>query len=201
MTLFLQIFGGGCYLLNKILFAVAETQPVKLKRSLLIAAWTVYVWGVPAWVIILAGQGNWIAVSVQVGVVPSMLFGLYNVWRRVTEPSRRAGRFVSVFTYTALALGLGYSVVERRGITSATQVMEMGVMVGFLVGSFLLAKRRLAGWGFFMLMNVSMASLMMVQHKPILAVQQVASLGFVVFGWALARRNAGRAVGARPEPT
>ncbi len=193
MTLFLQIFGGGCYLVNKILFAAAETQPLKVKRELLIWGWAIYVIGVPAWVIILAQQDNWIAVSVQAGVVPSMLFGLYNVYHRVVNPSRRVGRLVSAFTYTVLTLGLGYSIWQRHGINALTQVLEMGVMVGFLIGSFLMAKRSLAGWWCFMLMNVSMASLMVVQHKPILAGQQVASLAFVVLGYVMAARNAAAA--------
>jgi hypothetical protein len=37
-----------------------------------------------------------------------------------------------------------------------------------------------------MLMNGSMAALMFIQHKPILTVQQLISLGFVAYGFIIA---------------
>jgi nicotinamide riboside transporter PnuC len=70
-----------------------------------------------------------------------------------------------------------------------TQILEIGVMIGFLLGSYLLAKNRSRGWLFFMLMNVSMGSLMLLQDKPILAFQQAVSLCFVVYGYLIARRS------------
>ncbi|CAG9296413.1 hypothetical protein [Celerinatantimonas diazotrophica] len=63
-----------------------------------------------------------------------------------------------------------------------TQVFEIGVMIGFLLGGYLLAKDNINGWFCFSLMNLSMRMLMLIQHKPILAIQQVVSLAFVLFG-------------------
>jgi hypothetical protein len=40
-----------------------------------------------------------------------------------------------------------------------------------------------------MLMNGSMATLMSMQGKPILAVQQLVSLCFVVYGYMVSRRS------------
>jgi len=77
------------------------------------------------------------------------------------------------------------------GITTISQVLEMGVMAGFLLGSYLLAKRNPIGWLWFMLMNGSMATLMAIQTKPILVVQQVVSLCFVIYGYLRARKNKG----------
>jgi len=59
-------------------------------------------------------------------------------------------------------------------------------MIGFLLGSYLLAKNKTYGWLFFMLMNGSMGTLMIIQNKPILALQQTVSLCFVVYGFITA---------------
>jgi len=82
-----------------------------------------------------------------------------------------------------LIFGLTYSVMVHMGITSLSQILEIGVMLGFLFGSYLMAKNNPNGWLFFMIMNVSMAALMFLQDKVVLMVQQLLSLGFVVYGF------------------
>ena len=78
MDLLLQIWGGSCYLSNKILFSVAESQSESIKRKLKIFGWLTYLLGVPAWVIILVSHNDWIAASIEAGGIPAMLLGLYN---------------------------------------------------------------------------------------------------------------------------
>jgi hypothetical protein len=189
MDLFLQCWGGAFYLGNKIFFSVAERKNEPKRRQLRISGWIVYLLGVPAWVIILILKSNWIAASIEAGAVPSLLFGLYNVVRNSREPNRLFDRIASFFTYFFIALGTGYSIYEYRGITSVSQYLEIGTMVGFLMGSYLLAKNRIAGWPFFILMNISMGTLMLIQAKPILAVQQGISLCFVVYGFVTASKR------------
>jgi len=186
MNLFLQIWGGGFYLSNKILLAIAEGRPKKSKRLFKLAGWLIYILGVPAWVVILISKQNWIAASIEVGGVPSMLLGLYNVYNEKEVSAKRFDFIVLSATYISLALGVGYSVYEYRGINSVTQLLEIGVMIGFLLGSYFLAKNRSFGWLFFILMNGSMALLMFIQNKPILSIQQLFSLCFVVYGYVLA---------------
>ena len=82
MSFFLQVWGGSFYLSNKILLAIAEGRPKKSKRLFKLVGWLIYILGVPAWVIILISQQNWIAASIEVGGVPSMLLGLYNVYKK-----------------------------------------------------------------------------------------------------------------------
>ena len=190
MDLILQIWGGGLYLLNKIFFALAEGRTEASKRNLRIIGWVVYILGVPAWVIILVGKHNWIAASIEAGGVPAMLFGLYNAYRNPEIPNQAFDRFASFCTYAFLLFGVCYSLYDYGGIASISQVLEIGVMLGFLVGSYLLAKKNLYGWLFFMLMNVSMATLMLLQHKPLLSIQQLVSLCFVVYGFTAAFRSA-----------
>jgi hypothetical protein len=189
MNLFLQIWGGGFYLSNKILLAIAEGRPKKSKRLLKLAGWLIYILGVPAWVIILISKQNWIAASIEVGGVPSMLFGLYNVYKKKEVSSKRFDIIALSVTYASLALGVSYSMLEYGGINSITQLLEIGVMIGFLLGSYFLAKNRFFGWLLFMLMNGSMATLMFIQNKPILSIQQLFSLCFVIYGFTLAIKS------------
>ena len=190
MDLFLQAWGGGLYLLNKIFFALAEGKNAARKRSLRLFGWCVYILGVPAWVAILVSKHDWIAASIEAGGVPAMIFGLYNAYMDDDLPHRRFDLIASVFTYASLAMGVSYSLYDYGGIVSISQLLEMGVMIGFLVGSYLLAKKNSNGWLFFMLMNGSMAILMLLQHKPLLTAQQLASLCFVIYGFKVSRGRA-----------
>lgn len=189
MDLFLQIWGGSFYLSNKILLAIAESKNKKTKRRLKLLGWWIYILGVPAWVIVLATKQNWIAASIEAGGVPSMLLGLYSVYKQSNTTPKRLGLVAKLVTYAAITLGISYSVYINGGINSASQLLEIGVMVGFLLGSYLLALNHSTGWLFFILMNGSMATLMFIQDKPILSMQQLCSLCFVVYGFIAAVRS------------
>lgn len=130
------------------------------------------------------------------GGIPAMLFGLINAYQGTAVPNRAFDRIVSLFTYAFLVLGISYSLYDYGGLTSVSQLLEVGVVVGFLLGSYLLAKKNPYGWLFFMLMNISTASLMLLQHKPLLAGQQFVSLGFVCYGFLQAQKTAQKTVSA-----
>ena len=189
MDLLLQIWAGGSYLLNKALFAFSERKAPEQKRTLKIIGWSLYILGVPAWVVLLVGKQNWIAAAIELGGLPAMLFGLYNVLYDQVEPRRQLAFLVSLLTYSCIVFGVSYSVIEFAGIHTLSQCLELLVMVGFLLGGNLLARGQSKGWLFFMLMNLSMAMLMYLQGRYLLAVQQMASLGFVIFGFYSALQN------------
>ncbi|MBN2232456.1 MAG: nicotinamide mononucleotide transporter [Deltaproteobacteria bacterium] len=186
MSLILQLWGGLFYLTNKICFALAEGSARTRRRQLKIAGWAIYILGVPAWVIILVDKHNWIAAAIEAGGVPAMLLGLYNAHHHGASHHQFFDRTTSLCTYAFILLGVGYSLHDYGGITSCSQVLEIGVTTGFLLGSYLLAVGNGTGWLLFMLMNGSMGTLMAIQSKPILALQQVVSLGFVVYGFTAA---------------
>ncbi|MFC3025104.1 hypothetical protein ACFODT_14960 [Vibrio zhugei] len=189
MDVFLQLWGGLFYLVNKILFAIAEVQrSSQRQRRLKIVGWSIYILGVPPWVMILVGHDNWIAASIETGGIPAMAFGLYVLIKQDVVHSFY-DRLTSLITYCFIILGVGYSFYEYGGITSINQWLELGVMVGFLLGGYLLAKARIGGWLCFAVMNLSMGTLMLIQGKPILAIQQTASLCFVLFGLVSMYRN------------
>ena len=189
MDFILQIWGGSFYLINKICFAIAEGKQRNRKRQLRIIGWVIYILGVPAWVIILIIKHDWIAASIEAGGVPAMLFGLFNVYKNSEKPNRFFDIVASFFTYAFIIFGTSYSIYDYGGITSVSQLLEIGVMIGFLLGSYLLAKNKTYGWLFFMLMNGSMGTLMLIQNKPILAIQQAVSFCFVVYGFIIATKT------------
>jgi hypothetical protein len=188
MDLVLQIWGGLFYLTNKICFALAEGNKRNRKRQLKIIGWTIYILGVPAWVAILIIKRDWIAASMEAGGIPAMFFGLFNVLKNSEKPNSFFDIVASFFTYAFIIFGTSYSLYDYGGITSISQVLEIGVMIGFLLGSYHLAKNKASGWLFFMIMNGSMGTLMTIQNKPILAIQQAVSLCFVVYGFITAIR-------------
>lgn len=190
MDLGLQIWGGGLYLLNKMFFAFAEGRRETLQRKLRITGWVVYLLGVPAWVIILVSKHDWIAAAIEAGGVPAMLFGLLNACRNTDTAGTVLDLVAAQFTYAALCFGVAYSLYDYGGLSSGSQILEIGVMIGFLLGSYLLARKNTWGWLFFMLMNGNMASLMLLQHKPLLAIQQLVSLCFVIYGFTVALKTA-----------
>jgi len=183
MDLVLQLWGGLFYLTNKICFSIAEGKSEKIKRELRLAGWLIYILGVPAWVTILIMKHNWIAASIEAGGIPAMLLGLLNVYRNGAETNRVFDLVASLSTYAFMVFGVSYSLYDYGGLNSVSQLLEIGVMVGFLLGSYYLAKNKNSGWLFFMLMNGSMGTLMILQGKPILAFQQAMSLCFVVYGF------------------
>ncbi|MBN1958363.1 MAG: nicotinamide mononucleotide transporter [Desulfuromonadales bacterium] len=187
--LFLQLWGGLFYLVNKALFALSEGRNKQSKKQLKTYGWIIYILGVPAWVIILSFKHNWIAASIEAGGLPAMLLGLYNVYTDHSRPQRFLNGLAAVSTYTFIILGCTYSLYDFGGITSLSQILEIGVMVGFLLGSYLLAQNKNQGWLFFMLMNTSMGTLMLLQNKPILAFQQGVSLCFVIYGYLIATKG------------
>ncbi|WP_435236844.1 hypothetical protein ACR30L_04485 [Psychromonas sp. PT13] len=182
MDLIFQIWGGLFYLANKILFALSEGKPENIKKDFKIKGWAIYLLGVPAWVTILISHQDWIAASIEAGGIPAMLLGLYNTYHNNQKENKWFNKFVTLCTYSSLAFGLVFSVIHHGGIGSISQVLEVGVMLGFLLGSYSIAKNNPVGWFFFMLMNLSMATLMLLQDKPILMAQQLVSLYFVVYG-------------------
>ncbi len=188
MDLVLQIWGGLFYLTNKICFALGEGKEKNRKRQLKIIGWTIYILGVPAWVAILIIKHDWIAASIEAGGIPAMLFGLYNVYKNSEKPNSFFDIIASFFSYAFIIFGTSYSLYDYGGITSISQLLEIGVMIGFLLGSYHLAKNKAFGWLFFMIMNGSMGTLMIIQNKPILAIQQTVSLCVVVYGFITAIR-------------
>jgi hypothetical protein len=187
MDVFLQLWGGGFYLLAKILLSHAEG--LRHDRNWRVAGWGMYILGLPAWVVLLAGRQNWIAAANEAGGGPALALGLILAWKGSGRAHPVAEWGVRIFTYLMIAFGTGYSVYSFGGLNTFSQALEIGVTIGFLLGSFLLAGRKAAGWLLYALMTVSMGTLMLIQGKAILVVQQGVSLLFVALGFVRSVRG------------
>jgi hypothetical protein len=187
IDLIFQIWGGTGYLLAKILLAMAEGMDNG--RKCRIVGWCAYLAGIPAWVILLAGKQNWVVAAIDVGSVPAMILGLVSAWRQDNPVGKRFDRFVKGFTFFMIVLGASYSAYYFHGITTFSQVLEILVTFGFLLGSYLLAKNKPSGWLLFALMCTCMGTLMLMQGKPILVFQQGISLIVVIVGYVKAVRK------------
>jgi hypothetical protein len=190
MELLLQIWGGGCYLLNKIFLSRSEGKVDG--RTVRIWGWAVYLLGLPAWVIILVMKRDWMAATIEAGGAPAMLLGLMAAMKGLERAPRLLTKLSEWFAYALILLGIAYSLYDYHGLTAVSQLLEIGVMAGFLIGTDRLAKHKTSGWLWFMVMNTSMGLLMWSQANPILAGQQLISLCFVISGYCRSLKTAHR---------
>ena len=187
VDIFLQIWGGIGYLVAKILLASAEGM--NNNRKLRIIGWFSYLLGIPAWVILLAGKNNWVVAAIDLGSVPSMILGIIIAWKQNVQINKVFDIFVKFFTFFMIMLGTFYSIYYFHGITTFSQILEILITFGFLLGSYLLAKRNPVGWLLFALMCTCMGILMLIQDKILLVFQQGISLVVVIVGYIRALKG------------
>lgn len=185
----LQWLAGGFYLLNKVFLSFTERahakEKIRLERRLRITAWVTYLIGLPPWVIIFMRQHNWIAASVEASGAPAMLLGLLIAMRgRTYQPPR----WLDWLARICIVLGFGYSLYDFGGLTEITQWLEIGLVTGYLVGTYRLAKHHRSGYLWFVLMHVSCGALMLIQGYLWLFWQQVLSLLFIADMYVIHRR-------------
>jgi hypothetical protein len=179
-----QICAAGLFLASKIGFSMAERQQGLTKDAYLIGAWAVYLLGIPFWVAIFVHEDDWIAAALEAGGIPILLLGLVLAigrGRATLHPKlqKTVERLVHALAVIAVIGGLALSVYTFGNVALLNQWLEIGTVVGFLVGSYLLARRYPSGYLLYVLMHICMGWLMWRQDYLWLALQQVASLVFV----------------------
>lgn len=182
----LQIWGGIFYLLNKIFFSRAErSKNVSRRRVWRIRSWMVYLTGLPAWVVVFNSEHNWIAAGVESGGAPAMVVGLLIARKgHGMEP-----KWLDYIAKITVFIGLGLSFYEFGGIKTLSQIFELGIAAGFLLGTYMMAKDKAHGYLWLMLGNVSCASLMGIEGFFILMTQQMLSLIFVTDAYLVRRKK------------
>lgn len=190
MDIFLQLWGGIFYLLNKIFLWCSEyalnKKKLEIARKWRIVSWTVYLLGLPPWVIIFIMWRNWIAASVEASGVPAMLLGLILAFRGTTKDPPK---WLDYLALLCIPLGFAYSLYDFGGVTTINQWLEVGLVLGFLVGTYLLAKERPHGYLWYVLMHVTCGWLMWIQGYPWLFLQQLVSLVFIADAWRATQKR------------
>lgn len=193
MDILLQVWGGAGYLLNKIFLWFSEHARNGGKnanvRKWRIASWAVYLFSLPPWVIIFVMWRNWIAASVEASGAPAMLLGLVLALRGTTD---NPPRWLDRLAFICIPLGFSYSLYDFGGVTTINQWLEIGLVLGFLVGTYLLAKERVGGYLWYVLMHVTCGWLMWIQGYPWLFLQQLVSLVFIADAYRVARKHRAR---------
>ncbi len=159
MVLVLQIWGGLFYLLNKIFLSCAErteTKDTAGKSRWRIWSWIIYILGVPPWVIILVQERKWIAAALEAGGLPAMILGLV-IAIRGTQGNAKWPDYVIV---ACIIAGIGYSVYDWGGITTLPQWYEIAMITGFLIGTYKIARLKVSGYLWFILMHLACIGLL-----------------------------------------
>ncbi|MEP1035524.1 hypothetical protein [Ekhidna sp.] len=189
ISILLQTWGGLGYLLNKVLFSRAErSSNSKTKKNYRIWSWIAYLSALPAWIIVFISEDNWIAAAVEFGGAPSMIMGLLIALKGNGKQTKYVNHFAKVF----VLLGLCLSLNKTGGLFQLTQLIELGIACGFLLGTYFLAKDALSGYLWLVLGNISCAILMGLEEFYILMSQQIISLLFVLDAYFVRRRNLNR---------
>ena len=191
MNTLMQLIGGIFFLLNKILFSISERARLN-KRSdpqkWRVYAWISYIVGLFPWVIIFIWEHNWIAASVETSGFPSMVMGLVIALRGgdITKSPKWLDRLATFF----IPIGIGFSLWDFGGFTTLTQWLELGLVAGYIIGTYQLAKQNAQGYLWFVLMHFCCGYLMWVQSYEWLALQQVVSLAFIADAYLMSRKKA-----------
>ncbi len=186
MDIFLQIIGGVFYLLNKIFLLISENTKDKLSQKWRIASWISYLIGLPAWIIIFVIWQNWIAASVEASGLPAMIMGLIIALR---GKGKKAPKWLDWLALICIPIGFAYSVYDHSGLSSLNQWLEIILVLGFLIGTYQLAKHKKTGYLWYIIMHLACGWLMYIQDYPWLCTQQIISLIFIVWAWFSARNK------------
>lgn len=185
--LLFQLWGASFFLLNKVFLSKSERCFNSAeKKKWLILSWTVYLIGLPVWVIVFMLESNWIAACVEAGGAPAMVVGLY----AAMHGQNKHPLWLDYLAKMAVILGLCISLYHFGGIFSIKQFLELGIAAGFLVGTYFLAKEKTQqGYLWFLMGNITCAILMAMEGYSILMAQQIISLGFVLDAYLVNRKN------------
>ena len=185
----MQLMGGIFYLLSKILFSRGERARLKQHdpQKWRTWAWICYMIGLVPWVVIFVWGRNWIAASVEASALPSMILGLVVAMRN--GDVTRSPKWLRKLTLVFIPVGFFISLYDFGGITTINQYLEIGIVTGYIMGTYLLAKENAHGYLWLVPMHLSCGYLMWIQSYEWLTLQQILSLAFVGDAYRISRRE------------
>ena len=188
MEIFLQCWGGICYLSSKIF--IVRSEFLLNGRNCRLIGWVVYIIGLPAWVILFISKQNWIAAAVEIAGIPSIILGIVITWKQNNNPNKYIDWSIRIFTGITILLGIIFSIYTFGGIKAFSQILEIIIIFGILVSNYLLARRSPYAWLTFTSGHISTGTLMYIQNKPMLFIQQMLSLIPAIIGFRICMKKA-----------
>jgi len=177
-SIFLQIWGGIFYLLNKIFLSCKERNKTSIdKKKWRVRSWQVYILGLPGWLFFFIIDHNLIAFVVELSGLPIMLIGLATAKGKISK--KEESFWIKFIAVSSVIIGISASLFYFGNINSAKQFLEVGLSIGFLIGTYLLIYDHPRGYLWFILMNLCCASLMWIDKHFWLMTQQIISIFFV----------------------
>lgn len=180
----IEIVAGLGYFLQKVFLLIAEGDESVTGRLWRISGWIAYLIGLPMWLIIFYIESNWILAFVEGGGAPSIVLGLIIAIRGRGE----APEWLNLFALFMTFVGISVSLYRFGGLITFPQLLELGVAIGFLIGTYLLAKKNPMGWLWYLLMNSSAGTLMWIQGYTLLTIQQAFSFIIVITAYIKAMK-------------
>jgi len=143
--------------------------------------------GLVPWVVIFVWERNWIVASVEASALPSMILGL--VIARRKGDATRSPKWLRKLALVFIPIGFIISLYDFGGITTINQCLEIGIVTGYIMGTYLLAKENSRGYLWLVPMHLSCGYLMWIQSYEWLTLQQALSLAFVGDAYRISRRE------------
>ena len=175
MELPCQIVASILAVLSRALLALYEhlsprSDRAQAARWAQISSWSLYLLSVFPWTFLYLTRRNWIAVAMEICGLPGMILALVAAWhvRTYTPPT-----WLNRLTIACIIVGLSMSSWDAlHGLGDWSQLCELGMAAGFLVGTYHLAHKRLKGYYWYLFMHVCCAGLMYRQGRYVLLGQQ-----------------------------
>ena len=204
----IMLCAGSFYLLQKIFFFFSEaTESKEVYCRWRIPGWGVYIIGLFFWLYVFFYIDKILILGwMELCGLPAMILGLINSLRMYRELKGRKKKekkqkklwrilfgwkllgafgWEGVLVIIGALIGTGFSIDYYGSLNSFAQGLQLAAVVGFLAGTYLLAKDWLWGYLFYALMNGTTGWLMYIkiQKNPnfkMLFYMQMASIVFVV---------------------
>ncbi len=97
-------------------------------------------------------------------------------------------KWLHVIALVCVVIGICYSLYDLGGFTKMTQVYELGMTTGFLIGTYFLAHKNASGYLWYILMHVAAILLVYMEGYLWLAIQQIVSALFVIDAFVTKRK-------------
>ncbi len=172
----LQVFGGGFYLLSKVFLSLAG-ESLLLRRI----GWSVYIAGVPFWMMLLWIKSDYIVLGLEFGGGLILVYALIKTFQKEVKGTTKldiaANGLCVILFFVALYYTLG-----TKGF-GFHPFLEVVIAFSFAISIMMLAKKDDRGWYVMLLLHVATGTLMYRQDVWLLAIQQAISGCFAL--WAI----------------